>query len=340
MIKDVFTKIVNNKNKTFEKREELVSNVLLTNHCNQNCQFCFASLLMTKGKTKEMSLERYIKLLDVLRRNGSTKVFLMGGEPTLHTNFKKVVELTVKKGFDIDLFTNGQFSDDISKFLINMKSKIKMYHINIASPAYKIKTNRLKINNFINEVSRFSQVAIETTIGSLDKKILKTVFCYAKPILSKSYVRIGVDGALVTRGGFSLRKNKEIGKIILGLRRYLFKQQIKGLWLSEINPCMFKENEIEAMKKNQNINWKGYGCFSKNGGIDIKTDMKIIRCFGQDCLGGQVLKNNETLNEVKKVLDKKMLFMSKKTIPDECLSCSYYGHKKDNCPGPCLIGRT
>lgn len=329
------------KNKIIiSKEKELVgSNILITNYCNQNCSFCFASELMQKGKTKEISLNKYKKLLDYLEIDGSKKVSLMGGEPTLHTNFKQIIKLTIDRGFEIDLFTNGQFSENISDFLKGMKRKIRMYHINIASPAYKIKKTHDEINRFIEDVSEFSLVALETTIGTLNRETMFDVFNLAKPVLDKSYIRIGVDGNLVTSGGFSLNKNREIGSIILDLTKYLFDNEIKGLWLAEINPCMFKESDIQKLENNPKINWKGYGCFSKNGGVDIKTDLKVIRCFGQDCLEGKTINKNDTLKKIKKNLDKEMIIKSESSLPIECSLCKYHGYKKGNCPGSCLIGR-
>lgn len=323
----------------FSKEERVVPNILITNYCNQDCSFCFASGLMKKGGVKEMSLEKYEEILDSLRKNGVNRVFLMGGEPTLHTKFKKIIKLAEEKGFEIELFTNGQFSDETRAFLLKMVKNIKMYHINIASPAYRIKKKRDKINRFIVEVSKFSNVALETTIGSLDKNVFLEIFEKAKTVLDKSYIRIGVDGALVNRGAFSLVKNLKIGRIIVGAIKYLFNNKVKGVWLSEINPCMFSDNEIKKMLGDSRINWKGWGCFSKNGGVDIKTDLKVIRCFGQDCFEGTLFDGKKSLEKIKKNLDSDMVKKSKVSLPKECRLCKYYGYKNGQCPGPCLINR-
>ncbi len=87
------------------KTKELKSinpNILITNYCNQSCSFCFANKLMTKDSAKEMSLKNYISLLEYLKRSKINKVYLMGGEPTLHSNFKELFNVTIKKGFGVE----------------------------------------------------------------------------------------------------------------------------------------------------------------------------------------------------------------------------------------------
>jgi len=91
-------------------------NILITNYCNQGCSFCFANELMTKGRVKEMSLKNYIKLLGYLGKNKIKRVYLMGGEPTLHSNFKELFKATIEKGFELEIFTNAIFNTDIENF--------------------------------------------------------------------------------------------------------------------------------------------------------------------------------------------------------------------------------
>lgn len=315
------------------------SNILITNYCNQSCPFCFAGELMGTGRAREMSLVDFKKTLDFLSKNRVNNISILGGEPTLHSNFKEIINLAINKGFQIDIFTNALFSKEIGIFLREKVKKINMFHINVATPAYKLQKNFKKINEFIADVSAYSNVSLETTIGSSDKEDLLSVFKVAEPILKDVYARIGVDGALVNRGGFSLVKNRQIGQIILFLEKRLFDKGIKGLWLSEINPCMFTDDELFELKNNSKVSWKGYACFSKNGGIDVKTDLKIIRCFGQECLKGQNVGGN-SLEKIEDDLKEEMIKIGKKTLPIECSVCKYYGYEKDQCPGPCLIGRT
>jgi hypothetical protein len=247
--------------------------------------------------------------------------------------------LAIVRGFKIDLFTNAWFSKEIRLFLESVKSNINMFHINIATPVYSRQGNSKVINDFILEVLDSSKISLEVTVWSLKRDIFVNIFELAKPVLSQVYVRLGVDGALVNTRGFSLTKNRLIGSNLLFLSKYLFKRGIRGLWLSEITPCMFTDDELFKFKNDPKISWKGYACFSKNGGVDIKTDLKIIRCFGQECLRGQEV-DDKPLKDIEDNLNVEMVKIGKRSLPIECSICKYHGYDSGQCPGPCLIGRT
>ena len=147
-------------------------NILLTNYCNESCGFCFAKQLMKDGDKKEISLKEYSNLLDYFERNGSKAVYLLGGEPTLHSNFKKVIEMSHKRGFEIELFTNGIFSDDTKEFLVENAEKIRVFHINIATPSYRLKETKDSVNKFIERVCNKTKVVLVITIDSFTKDYL------------------------------------------------------------------------------------------------------------------------------------------------------------------------
>ena len=322
-----------------DKNEKIFPNILITNYCNQKCSFCFANKLMSQGKEKEMTLEKYIKLLAYLERNGINKVFLMGGEPTIHSKFKEIIEVTLKKGFEIEIFTNANLPKEIEEYLIKNCKNISMFHINIGTPAYVRSEKYKDINNFIKNISKSSVVSLETTIGSLNRTLYLMMLDRAHEVLKLSFIRIGVDGAFILKNGFSLEKNLKIGKLVMNAIDILIKNGVKGIWLCEINACMFSKRQLDIINNNNKITLSGFGCLSKRGGVDIKTDLKVIRCFGQDCLKGYSILGNDSLEGIKNHLDKVMIRKSKASLPKECCSCKYYGYSKGDCPGPCLIGR-
>lgn len=316
---------------------DISPNILVTNYCNQNCSFCFANELMTKDMVKEMNIIDYKKLLDYLKKNGSKKVYLMGGEPTLHSNFKDLIDISVKEGFGVELFTNANFSEETEKYLFKNCNNISMFHVNIGAPSYLTEVKNKKINDFIKKVSERSVVSLETTIGSLDKTKYLEIFKKAEDILEFSSVRIGVDGGLINRGGFSIKKNLKIGKIIMSAVDFLLAHKVRSIWISEVNACMFSERQLKVIETTKEVTLNGFGCLSKRAGVDIKTDLRVIRCFGLDCLEGYKL--DDSLKKIKTKLDKDMIENNKLNLPNECWDCKYRGIIEGKCPGPCLIGR-
>ena len=77
-------------------------NILLTNICNRSCPYCFA-----KGKliSEKPLLRSYIQLKDLkiiinfLKKSKQNTAGILGGEPTLHPEFKKIITILIKAGF-------------------------------------------------------------------------------------------------------------------------------------------------------------------------------------------------------------------------------------------------
>ena len=94
-------------------------NILLTEVCNMNCAYCFAKETMMAPPKKEMSLADFERLLVFLKNNRQNEVRLMGGEPTLHSQFKEIVDLALSHSLKVKIFTNGFFSEDLAHWLAN-----------------------------------------------------------------------------------------------------------------------------------------------------------------------------------------------------------------------------
>lgn len=78
--------------------------VYITENCNANCTNCFNASVRNGS---EMSIGDFEKLCIYLSANGITLLKIMGGEPTVHSNFEKIIEIAQKYIREISIFTNG-----------------------------------------------------------------------------------------------------------------------------------------------------------------------------------------------------------------------------------------
>jgi sulfatase maturation enzyme AslB (radical SAM superfamily) len=68
-----------------------MANIAINNYCNLKCDYCFADN-MIKEANKTMSLDNYIKVLKYLtEQNYEQRIGIIGGEPTLHPQFKEIL---------------------------------------------------------------------------------------------------------------------------------------------------------------------------------------------------------------------------------------------------------
>lgn len=86
-----------------------MANLILTRVCNQDCPYCFARAFMAESRTETpfISLERFRRLLELIRHSGGREVRLLGGEPSLHPEFPSLLKLALESGLRVLVFSNG-----------------------------------------------------------------------------------------------------------------------------------------------------------------------------------------------------------------------------------------
>ena len=79
--------------------------IIPTNACNLNCNFCSCD---DRDKKKKLSLEQMTEILDTFSEIGTKAVTITGGgEPLLHPQINEFIRYADKKGMECGLVTNG-----------------------------------------------------------------------------------------------------------------------------------------------------------------------------------------------------------------------------------------
>ena len=107
-------------------------NIMLTEVCNLRCPYCFANEFVNKNPN-HITLENFKKALDFIATDPNNRVVgLIGGEPTIHPQFKEILKTIIEDPrFDrATVYTNGiavdKYWNELSHrkfgFLINCNS--------------------------------------------------------------------------------------------------------------------------------------------------------------------------------------------------------------------------
>lgn len=105
----------------------------LTRACNLRCIHCGSSA-GTK-RNEELSLDEALRLCEELNKTGCRSVALMGGEPFLSPNFKKIAKKLKSLGIKISVITNGTIIDtDLINFLKDLDLQAVATSIDGAKP--------------------------------------------------------------------------------------------------------------------------------------------------------------------------------------------------------------
>lgn len=136
-------------------------NIIITDYCNLNCLYCFANN-QSPQNGNNMSLDIYTQILDFCSAE-SSPIGIIGGEPTLHPEFKDILILTNKYcsifNTRATLFTNGieleqylpYFGNDIDALInINAPEEIGELAYNKLLSLFDQINNLCWINNRIS----------------------------------------------------------------------------------------------------------------------------------------------------------------------------------------------
>ncbi len=148
-----------------------IAAVIFFRGCNFRCPYCHNSWLLEK-KEKSISLSYILDFLK--KRIGKLDgVVLSGGEPTIQSNLKNVIEKIKNLGYPVKLDTNGYKPETIAKLLNgNLLDYIAM---DIKGPFYKygkitnsdIKIEKIKQSINIIKSSRIDYEFRTTVVKSL-----------------------------------------------------------------------------------------------------------------------------------------------------------------------------
>lgn len=89
----------------------------ITENCNIRCKHCFGDFNIGA----EYSLEKIEEIVLQLKRMGVCEISITGGEPLLHNDITKIIDLVVTNGFNLQICTNGLLITE------NFINKIKQY---------------------------------------------------------------------------------------------------------------------------------------------------------------------------------------------------------------------
>ena len=93
----------------FHDRRPIAGSIALTHRCNLSCIHCY---LMTSRKQPELSTAAWLGIIDQLEQAGCLWLVITGGEPLLRPDFADIYMHAKRKGFLVNVFTNGTLIDE------------------------------------------------------------------------------------------------------------------------------------------------------------------------------------------------------------------------------------
>jgi radical SAM protein with 4Fe4S-binding SPASM domain len=288
-----------NKKKFFLITKINEARIEITYKCNLNCTFCFI-----KGiKHQEMSIKMFAKIVKLLKKFGIGCVRLTGGEPLLHKELKKFINICKSLNLYISLNTNGTILNENTIKILDMIDEVNVsfHSTNTSDPI----VNRKLM--FLSEVSKKRILVSVNTIGT-NKNIEdfeKFYLIFKKHRID--YWTINYPVPTAPENEFVDKKHVDLLiKKILKLKKTPFKIYVGNFPLCVTNPELAKKVSIGRRL-----------CIYDNLTITPQGSLKLCYVFNKEILGN-ILKKGTLIKFLKNRSE-----ILKKIIPQECWYCKY-----------------
>ncbi|MBU0548138.1 MAG: radical SAM protein, partial [Candidatus Omnitrophica bacterium] len=221
--------------------------VCITYNCNRNCSFCYSDGLQKEFK-QDMSIKDFEFLALWAKSQGFNSFRLLGGEPTIHPEFKKILDISKKQGLSLSLSTNGLYDPQLN--LSFDKSVIES--INFSYPQDQLKSDELILfkNNLKEVISKYIPLVLSGVIYP-DRQDWRLVIDLAKKFRTKVVTRF----SMVLPGHnkhFSTEEFKSysrgLAKQIIDIARYAYKHYVVFYFYRPLLLCMFNKEEMEFLR--------------------------------------------------------------------------------------------
>lgn len=322
-----------------------MANIMINRNCNLQCKYCFANEFVEKNKYKEnISEENFRKALNFITESGETYVGIIGGEPTIHPDFEKLLNIVLndKKIEKVTVFTNGILMDKILNLLDNEKLNIL---INVNSPNDIGILNYKKIEDNIEtayKMNLISHISLGINMYKPNFEYNYIINLLKKYNLKRVRTSIVVPNCSDNRNINALEYFKNMKPSVFNFFRELEKIEVVPIYDCNSMPlCITTDeekrwlNKFYSFEKNTNKYCNILDNPKCNPVIDILPNLQAVRCFGCSEQCKVFIGNFRNLNDLSNFFEMEIdIYNNLISIDSQCDTCYYKAIKK--CNGGCI----
>jgi len=310
-----------------------MANVLLTTKCNLHCSYCFAQEKMRDSRNQTMSLDDAATVIEFLKRSGHPIFRAMGGEPTLHPQFPRIMQMALEAGMRVDVLSNATWPESYNRLFNRVSPRRLFFLLNIDHPDNYPPRIWEAIQRNLAAVSAGGNVTLSFNIFETEPRyeyILELARKYAidKVRMSFSLPVVGAQNACL-----KLEDYKRMGPFVVEFARRAEETGIEARMDNVVPFCMFTHEQAGELLL------KGIVDLKRNARcdpiVDIGPDLKVWCCFCLSKLWNRRLDEFQNLQEIQAYYRQAMGLYQRRLFPiDECYTCRY--RELWECQGGCL----
>jgi len=312
-----------------------MANLVIADVCNMKCAFCFARDYL--GASNTDSISRFIALdvfeerLDFLARSGINEIRLIGGEPTLHPRFPKLIAAARRRGKHIVVFTHGLLSETAMACLASLPVEQCTVLVNVNATRFPGSNNDREQAERLITLRRLGPRAllgfnIFETNFQLDfmLSLILEAGCHKT-------IRLGLAHPALSGQNVYLHPKQYpvVGNKIVRFAQVAADIGVKLEFDCGFVRCMFSEQDIEVLHQARaDVDWR---C---NPILDVDLSGQVFHCFP---LSGKVqtqFSQDAVADELRNQLLERTRQYRMAGIYKECSTCLF--KQRGECTGGCL----
>lgn len=317
-----------------------MANIMITERCNLQCEYCFANEFVNGKENKDISINQLQRILKFILEDGTEKrIGLIGGEPLCHPQFHDIITNICEKDTvnNVLIYTNGIL---IQKYIKELESEKVNLLVNCNDLSYQPK------------LQKQWDESMDLAFAKLGEKVGLGVNFY-KPDFNYEYVlklverykcpRLRVSISVPNSVNYSYRPLDYFETIkphIFDFFKELKQRNVVPYFDCNVFPsCLVSVADMNLFKE-----WGLDNPFSvvKNHGtgcspvIDIMPDLTAVRCFGLSEYTKTKITDFASISDLRNYYMKTVdAFAANCNHTEKCDHC--YKYKTIKCSGGCLI---
>ena len=310
-----------------------MANVLLTTQCNLHCAYCFAQEKMRDSRNQTMSLDDVARVIDFLRCSGHPVFRAMGGEPTLHPQFPRILQMALEAGMRVDVLSNATWPESYNRLFQRVSPRRLFFLLNIDHPDNYRPRIWEAIQRNLAAVAAGGNVTLSFNIFEAEPRyeyVLELARKYGidKVRMSFSLPVVGAQNACL-----KLEDYKRLAPFVVDFARRAEEAGIEARMDNVVPLCIFSYEQAGELLL------KGIVDLKRNARcepiIDIGPDLKVWCCFCLSKLWNRRLDEFQNLQEIQAYYRQAMGLYQGRLFPmEECYTCRY--REQWDCQGGCL----
>ena len=300
-------------------------NLVLTEACNKGCLYCFAyGWSVQRGM--DMPLEQACAIIDSCAESSIKSVRLLGGEPTLHNEFLKILDYSIRRLTDSTLISNLLFDREILEGIVYLctENPNKVLHI-LANGTDTID------DRFVYNYRRLSSIDnIRLSLGiTVDRTLTaRQHLRYLKVLLDHlpaiGRVRLSMEFPSSVERWYDPVHDRDYGSVLYRIARFFLYRGVPVNFDCIILPCMFTRRQYNILAGETSCK-----TVCRGPAMDIDRYENVRYCF--PCSDVVVHSYGDPTRDRERL---KSLYNKRYDMIDSRCSECYYS-KRNMCAGPC-----